>query len=60
MINTYNKKRTVEVTSVIEEYKKSDYEKRLLLFLGHRLLRKEFINIEQNYPAIIEKREVYN
>jgi len=40
-----------DIKNIIEEYKEADSEKRLSLFLNHRLLRNEFIEIEQNNTA---------
>ena len=42
-----------DIKKIIEEYKKGDAEKRLSLFLNHRLLRNEFIEIEQNNTAAV-------
>ena len=36
------------IKNIIEEYRNSDAEKRLYLFLSHRSLRDEFINIDQS------------
>ena len=35
-----------DVDRIIEEYRKSDFEKRLYLFLEHRSLRNEFVDID--------------
>ncbi len=43
---------TGDVKSILEEYQKSDFEKRLYLFLGHRSLRKKFADIDQSTPLI--------
>jgi hypothetical protein len=34
--------------NIIEEYRNADFEKRLYLFLSHRSLRDEFIEIDQS------------
>jgi len=34
--------------TIIEEYRNSDAEKRLYLFLSHRSLRDEFLDIDQS------------
>ena len=34
--------------SIIEEYHNADFEKRLYLFLSHRSLRDEFLEIDQS------------
>ena len=49
-----------DIKSIIEEYKKSDYEKRLHLFLDHRSLRKEFADIDQSSPTLIKREECFD
>ncbi len=49
-----------DVKSIIEEYQKSDFEKRLYLFLGHRSLRKEFTDIDQNYPSLTQRERWFD
>jgi hypothetical protein len=38
--------------NIIEEYRNADFEKRLYLFMSHRSLRDEFIEIDQNDTAV--------
>lgn len=38
--------------SIIEEYRYADSEKRLYLFLSHRSLRDEFLNIDQSHASL--------
>jgi len=38
--------------NIIEEYRNADSEKRLYLFLSHRSLRDEFLEIDQNDKAV--------
>jgi hypothetical protein len=37
--------------SIIEEYRNADFEKRVYLFLSHRSLRDEFLDIDQSDTA---------
>jgi hypothetical protein len=37
--------------SIIEEYRNADFEKRVYLFLSHRSLRDEFLDIDQSNTA---------
>ena len=37
--------------SIIEDYRNADLEKRLYLFLSHRSLRDEFVEIDQDDTA---------
>ena len=41
-----------DIQSIIEEYRNSDFEARQYLFLSHRSLRKEFLEIEQEDTAV--------
>ncbi|CAB5082930.1 hypothetical protein D3OALGA1CA_2961 [Olavius algarvensis associated proteobacterium Delta 3] len=36
-----------DVTDIVDEYRNSDFERRLSLFLCHRSLRDEFMSIDQ-------------
>lgn len=38
--------------SIIEEYRNADTEKRLYLFLSHRSLRDEFLEIDQREASV--------
>ena len=38
--------------SIIEEYRNADFEKRLYLFLSHRSLRDEFLEIDQSDTSV--------
>jgi len=38
--------------SIIEEYRNADSEKRLYLFLSHRSLRYEFLEIDQSDTSV--------
>ena len=40
-----------DIKNILEEYKEADSEKRLSLFLDQRLLRNEFMEIEQNHTT---------
>ena len=48
-----------DIKKIIEEYKEADSEKRLSLFLDHRLLRNEFMEIEQNNTARVGRKAAY-
>lgn len=56
-----------DIDSIIEEYRKSDFEKRLHIFLEHRSLRNQFVGIDmeelqtesQTKPIWIEKPEKF-
>jgi hypothetical protein len=39
-----------DVDRIIEEYRKSDFGKRVYLFLEHRSLRNEFVDIDMEEP----------
>jgi hypothetical protein len=41
-----------DIQNIIEEYRNADAEKRLYLFLSHRSLRDEFINIDQRDASV--------
>ena len=41
-----------DIQSIIEEYRNADFETRQYLFLSHRSLRKEFLEIEQQDSAV--------
>jgi hypothetical protein len=41
-----------DIQSIIEEYRNADFETRQYLFLSHRSLRKEFLEIEQQDAAV--------
>ena len=47
-----------DTKSVVEEYHKGDFEKRLYLFLEYRYLRDEFLKIDQteSQPKLRIKR----
>ena len=38
--------------NIIEEYRNADFEKRLYLFLSHRSLRDEFLEIDQSETSV--------
>ncbi len=38
--------------SIIEDYRNADFEKRMYLFLSHRSLRDEFLEIDQREPSV--------
>jgi len=38
--------------NIIEEYRHADFEKRLYLFLSHRSLRDEFLEIDQSDRSV--------
>jgi hypothetical protein len=38
--------------NIIEEYRHADFEKRLYLFLSHRSLRDEFLEIDQSDTSV--------
>ncbi len=38
--------------TIIEEYRNADFEKRLYLFLSHRSLRDEFLEIDQSDTSV--------
>lgn len=38
--------------NIIEEYRNADFEKRLYLFLSHRSLRDEFLEIDQSDTSV--------
>ena len=40
-----------DIQIIIEEYREADFETRQYLFLSHRSLRKEFMEIEQQDTA---------
>ena len=46
--------------SIIEEYRNADFEKRVYLFLSHRSLRDEFLEIDQDNTAVGPKLSVSN
>ena len=37
---------------IVEEYRNADAEKRLYLFLSHRSLRDDFLEIDQSYTSV--------
>lgn len=43
---------TRDTKTIIEEYQNADYEKRLYLFLSHRSLRDEFLEIDQRDMSV--------
>jgi hypothetical protein len=46
-----------ESRNIIEEYQKSDYERRLYLFLSYRSYREEFMAIDQEERAGSRKKK---
>lgn len=43
---------TRDIKSIIEEYRNADSEKRLYLFLSHRSLRDDFLEIDQSDASV--------
>ena len=41
-----------DIQSIIEEYRNGDFETRQYFFLSYRSLRKEFLEIDQQDPAV--------
>jgi hypothetical protein len=46
------RKKMKDYKNIIEEYRNADSEKRVYLFLSHRSLRDEFLDIDQSHTSV--------
>jgi len=51
----------IDASTIIDEYRNADSEKRLHLFLSHRSLRDEFLEIDQSDASVgFAKKSIKN